>query len=161
MSRVRTTGRSYVRPKQHCSSPQRYAVEELHWWLVFIKQSADHPFRVSFWSHPTPLYCRVFSDASGDLGFGLLVGDQVFKACGSPRRLCLSPQGTRSSSRSSWPFSRRITVIQCHFIKAMLSLVLTSICRAICYGRMATLNGICVQLTITPHSKTPSESSSF
>jgi Reverse transcriptase (RNA-dependent DNA polymerase) len=63
------------------------AIQELYWWLDFIKESKDHPFWVPFWTHTTPLHCRVFSDASGDVGFGLSVGNQVFQGLWQPEAL--------------------------------------------------------------------------
>jgi hypothetical protein len=63
------------------------ALADLHWWATFIQEAADHPFWVPFWTHSTPHHCRVFSDASGEVGFGLAFGNQVFQGLWSAEAL--------------------------------------------------------------------------
>jgi hypothetical protein len=63
------------------------AREDLHWWIAFIQQAADHPFWVPFWTHSSPTHCRVFSDASGEMGFGMALGKQVYQGLWSPEAL--------------------------------------------------------------------------
>ena len=41
--------------------------------------AAAYPRFVPFWTDKPPVFCNIFSDAAGDVGFGLVVGDQVFQ----------------------------------------------------------------------------------
>ena len=62
----------------------REARAALLWWEQYIDQAVHHPFWVPFWTHSAPIHCRTFSDASGDVGFGLTVGNDVFQGLWEP-----------------------------------------------------------------------------
>jgi len=55
------------------------AMADLQWWVQYLEHAQHHPVWVPFWTQDPPLHCRTYSDASGDIGFGLIVGDQFFQ----------------------------------------------------------------------------------
>jgi hypothetical protein len=62
----------------------------LLWWDRYMTKALHHPFWVPFWTHSTPLHCRTFSDASGEIGFGLTVGNEVFQGLWEPETIARS-----------------------------------------------------------------------
>jgi hypothetical protein len=52
---------------------------DLLWWQDQLSMSIAQPRYVPFWTDKPPVFCNIFSDAAGDVGFGLVVGDQVFQ----------------------------------------------------------------------------------
>ena len=56
----------------------------LQWWERYIQHALHHPFWVPFWTHSAPLFCRTFSDSSGEVGFGLALGQEVFQGLWEP-----------------------------------------------------------------------------
>ena len=56
----------------------------LQWWEDYIQHALHHPFWVPFWTHSAPIFCRTFSDSSGEVGFGLALGDEVFQGLWEP-----------------------------------------------------------------------------
>jgi len=52
---------------------------DLLWWQEQLRLAASQPRFVPFWTAQPPVFCNIFSDAAGDVGFGLVVGDQVFQ----------------------------------------------------------------------------------
>jgi hypothetical protein len=82
LSRIRACipGGGNYRPHPHKKislSPEAQA--DLLWWREQLQMAADHPRFVPFWTDKPPVFCNIFSDAAGDVGFGLVVGDQVFQ----------------------------------------------------------------------------------
>ena len=82
LSRIRACipGGGHYRPSPHKKvslSPE--AKEDLIWWREQLRLSAAQPRFVPFWTDKPPVFCNIFSDASGEIGFGLVVGDQVFQ----------------------------------------------------------------------------------
>jgi hypothetical protein len=63
------------------------AMAALQWWDAFIDRAVHHPLWVPFWSHSTPVHCSIFSDASGEVGFGLSVEDKVYQGLWQPAAL--------------------------------------------------------------------------
>jgi hypothetical protein len=55
------------------------ALADLQWWEHYLSHSQDNPLWVPFWTQEPPVHCRTYSDASGDTGFGLILGDQVYQ----------------------------------------------------------------------------------
>ena len=66
------------------------AREDIHWWLALFQQAQDHPLWVPFWHHHPPIHCRLYSDASGDHGFGLVIGTKVYQGAWSQKGLAYS-----------------------------------------------------------------------
>jgi hypothetical protein len=56
----------------------------LEWWAKYMEEARHNPLWVPFWTHQPPLFCRTFSDSSGEIGFGLTVGDTVFQGLWDP-----------------------------------------------------------------------------
>lgn len=82
LSRIRACipGGGHYRPSPHTKvslSPE--AKEDLLWWREQLRTCAAQPRSVPFWTDKPPVFCNIFSDASGEIGFGLVVGDQVFQ----------------------------------------------------------------------------------
>jgi hypothetical protein len=82
LSRIRACipGGGDYRPHPHkrvSLSPEARA--DLLWWREQLQMAAAHPRFVPFWTDKPPVFCNIFSDAAGDVGFGLVVGDQVFQ----------------------------------------------------------------------------------
>lgn len=69
----------YSRNHQSAIKLSDAALEALQWWAQFFDKSAHHPFWVPFWTEEAPVHCRTFSDASGNIGFGLVVEGQVYQ----------------------------------------------------------------------------------
>jgi len=63
------------------------ALAALKWWDRYLQSALHHPFWVPFWTHSAPLSCRTFSDASGEVGFGLTLGEEVFQGLWEPSTL--------------------------------------------------------------------------
>lgn len=61
------------------------AIRDLQWWAQYLQHSYHNPLWVPFWTKHPPLHCRTYSDASGDVGFGLVIEDQVFQGLWSTR----------------------------------------------------------------------------
>lgn len=55
------------------------AMEDLLWWQEQLLLAAAQPRFVPFWTARPPVFRNIFSDAAGDVGFGLVLGDQVFQ----------------------------------------------------------------------------------
>jgi hypothetical protein len=55
------------------------AMEDLQWWSSQLAQQASHPRLVPFWTDKPPMYCDIFSDASGDIGYGLVVNGMAYQ----------------------------------------------------------------------------------
>lgn len=57
------------------------AITDLHWWLSTISSqaSADELKWVPFWPKAPTISCRIFSDASGDGGFGVIINDTIYR----------------------------------------------------------------------------------
>ena len=101
---VMIAGKAYLAPLrqalpgdwyQHRHSQAKAQLDEeatmaLDWWASYIKNAQHHPYWVPFWSHSAPIQIRVFSDASGDTGFGLALGNTVFQGLWSDEILSAS-----------------------------------------------------------------------
>ena len=82
LSRIRACipGGGNYRPHPHkrvSLSPEARA--DLLWWREQLQMAAVNPRSVPFWTDKPPVFCNIFSDAAGDVGFGLVVGDEVFQ----------------------------------------------------------------------------------
>jgi len=82
LSRIRACvpGGGHYRPSPYTKvslSPE--AKLDLLWWQDQLRLAAAQPRFVPFWTAHPPVFCNIFSDAAGDVGFGLVVGDQVFQ----------------------------------------------------------------------------------
>lgn len=82
LSRIRACipgGGSY-RPHPHkriSLSPE--ATADLLWWREQLQMAAAYPRFVPCWTDKPPVFCSIFSDAAGDVGFGLGMGGQVYQ----------------------------------------------------------------------------------
>lgn len=63
-------------------SPQAQA--DVQWWIDYLLHARGHPYWVPFWTSALPIRCRTFSDASGDIGFGLACGPHLFQGQWAP-----------------------------------------------------------------------------
>ena len=63
------------------------AKDDIKWWLDLFSQAEHNPLWVPYWHGQPPLYCKVYSDASGDKGFGLVLGSKVYQGAWSPEAL--------------------------------------------------------------------------
>lgn len=63
------------------------AMADLRWWADLLQQEAIHPRSVPFWTSQPPVFCNVFSDAAGEVGYGLVVGDRVFQGLWRPEAI--------------------------------------------------------------------------
>lgn len=60
------------------------AKEDVQWWQSQLALAAECPRYVPFWIEDPPVFCNIFSDAAGDVGYGLVVGDQVYQGLWRP-----------------------------------------------------------------------------
>jgi hypothetical protein len=71
-------GRYHPSPSTHVSLSSA-AREDLKWWEQQLLLASQQPRYVPFWTEQPPIYCNIFSDAAGDVGFGLVLGDKVYQ----------------------------------------------------------------------------------
>ena len=85
-------GKAYIRPLRRSLPSGWYhhrhlqatiqlneeAEAALPWWANYIDHALHHPYWVPFGTHAAPVHCRVYSDASGGIGFGLAINDTVY-----------------------------------------------------------------------------------
>lgn len=55
------------------------AREDLSWWEEQLLLASHQPRFVPFWTQQPPVYCNIFSDSAGEVGFGLVLGDEVYQ----------------------------------------------------------------------------------
>lgn len=55
------------------------AKEDLRWWAKQLQQAVANPRYVPFWTDKPPVFANIFSDAAGDVGYGLVVNGQVYQ----------------------------------------------------------------------------------
>ena len=55
------------------------AMEDMRWWASQLAQYAENPRFVPFWTDKPPVYCDIFSDASGDIGYGLVLQGKAYQ----------------------------------------------------------------------------------
>lgn len=55
------------------------AREDISWWCDQLAHAAIHPRLVPFWTAEVPIFCNIYSDASGGVGYGLVLGDEVYQ----------------------------------------------------------------------------------
>lgn len=71
-------GKYHPRPATKVSLSEA-AKEDLRWWSLLMAEAAQHHRAAPFWTSEPPVYCNIFSDASGEIGFGLVMGDSVYQ----------------------------------------------------------------------------------
>ena len=55
------------------------AKEDLEWWSQHIHNMANTDVWVPFWIDHPPIHASIISDASGDTGFGVIIGEHVYQ----------------------------------------------------------------------------------
>lgn len=60
------------------------AIEDLRWWQERLTADAHDKVWMPFWSSQPPVMCSIYSDASGDVGYGLVLGDRVVQGLWTP-----------------------------------------------------------------------------
>jgi hypothetical protein len=63
------------------------AKADIAWWMTQLMDAATHQRWVPFWTQQPPVHCSIYSDAAGDVGYGLVVGDQVLQGLWTPEVL--------------------------------------------------------------------------
>ena len=73
-------------------------MEDLIWWSTQLSPQSTQPRLVPFWTEQPPVYCDIFSDASGDIGYGLVLNGKAYQGLWSPL-----PEGTSSCFKELMP----------------------------------------------------------
>lgn len=60
------------------------AIEDLVWWREQLAADAHAKVWMPFWSSQPPVLCSIYSDASGDVGYGLVMGERVIQGLWQP-----------------------------------------------------------------------------
>jgi hypothetical protein len=72
-------GLHYRPPANQCIRLSPEARVDLEWWLQLFTHATNNPLWVPFWHDQTPTQCRIYSDASGDHGFGLVINGTAYQ----------------------------------------------------------------------------------
>lgn len=72
-------GGGYHPPSNQLVSLSPEAQRDMQWWLEHLTEAIADESWVPFWHDRPPVYCSIYSDASGTAGYGLVLGDQVYQ----------------------------------------------------------------------------------
>ena len=90
LSRIRACIKGGVGYRPHPHSKVRLskeAIEDLRWWSGQFSMQVSQPRLVPFWTEQTPVYCDIFSDAAGDIGYGLVLNGKAYQGLWRPEIL--------------------------------------------------------------------------